>query len=391
METPDYQGGSLVNLMSSILRARGATTAAAGYPPLRDADAALEEALAGARSLVLLVIDGLGYEYLTHTHPRSHITAALRLRLTSVFPTTTATAVTTLLSGLAPQQHGLPGWFSYLREVGSVVAVLPFRARHGGPSLARLGIPPRAILDWPPLFDRLGQSSLLVSPQSIAESDFSVTTGGRAARRPFEDLDGLFAVLQRLVRKRGAPRYIHAYWPELDSLGHRFGVGSSEVAEEFGRLDAALARFMDSIQGSDTLVLLTADHGMIDTRPERLVHLDAHPQLARTLRLPLCGEPRVAYCYVEPDRHEAFEDYVRDEFQGFCSVYASSALLEQGLYGSGAVHPRFAERLGDYTLLMSDHAVIKDRLLGERPFDQIGVHGGLTSAELYVPLAVFPT
>jgi len=390
METPDYQGGSLVNLMSSILRARGGADSVLLYPPLRDPAAAFDEGLANARSLVLLVIDGLGYEYLTHAHTASHTAAALRMRLTSVFPTTTATAVTTLLSGLAPQQHGIPGWFTYLREVGSVVAVLPFRPRHGGPSLARSGVPPRAILDWPPLFDRLAQSAFVVSPSNIAESDFSVTSGGRAARQPFADLNGLFTVLQQLVRKPGPPRYVHAYWPALDSLGHRFGVGSPQVAEHFSALDAAVARFIDSIQGSDTLVLLTADHGMVDTGPDQLVHLDAHPQLARSLRIPLCGEPRIAHCYVEPERREEFEGYVRDELQTFCSVYASRALLDQGFYGAGAVHPRFAERLGDYTLLMKDHAVIKDRLLGEHDFDQIGVHGGLSSAELYVPLAVFP-
>ncbi len=120
-----------------------------------------------------------------------------------------------------------------------------------------------------------------------------------------------------------------------------------------------------------------------------MIRLEEHPRLARTLRLPLCGEPRVAFCYVEPDRQDEFEACVREELHPLCSVYSSRALLEQGFYGLGEVHPRFAERIGDYTLLMNEHAVIKDRLLGERPFDQVGVHGGLSSAELYVPLSVF--
>lgn len=385
METPDYQGASLVNLMASVLRSRGAAEHTGLYEPLRAPIADM----AAARSVVLVVVDGLGYEYLTHVHHGSLIEQALHMRLTSVFPTTTATAVTTLLSGLAPQQHGIPGWFTYLREVGSVVAMLPFRPRIGGPSLAASGVPAEAILDWLPAFDRIGQASFVVSPENIADSTFSRISAGRARRRPFADLEGMFASVAELVRAPGPPRYIHAYWPELDGLAHRFGIGSDAVAEHFRAFDAGLAHFIDAIQGSDTLVLLTADHGLIDTSPEQVIRLEEHPRLARTLRLPLCGEPRAAFCYVEPDRRDDFETYVREALHPFCSVYSSRALLEQGFYGEGSVHPRFAERLGDYTLLMHGHAVIKDRLLGERPFDQVGVHGGLSSAELYVPLSVF--
>jgi hypothetical protein len=111
---PDYGGGSLVNLMSSISTALGGGSP---YPPL----AALPPAsLAGARHLVLLVVDGLGHDFLSGRDGalRRH----LRGPLTSVFPSTTASAIPTFLTGLAPQQHGLTGWNMYFREIGAVVA-----------------------------------------------------------------------------------------------------------------------------------------------------------------------------------------------------------------------------------------------------------------------------
>ena len=64
---------------------------------------------------------------------------------------------------------------------------------------------------------------------------------------------------------------------------------------------------LGDIAGSDTLVIVTADHGIIDTARDRVIDLEDHPQLAETLVLPLCGEPRVAYCYVRPDRRRDFE------------------------------------------------------------------------------------
>lgn len=382
-ELPDYDGASLLNLMSTVLAACGGR---ADHAPLRELS---PERLAGARNLVLLVVDGLGYEYLTHRHRDSLIARHLHARLTSVFPTTTASALTTLLSGLSPQEHGLPGWFTWLREVGSVTAVLPFRARVGSGSLDTAGVPLESVLGWPSLFDRMSRDVELLNPQYIVDSPFSVYSGGRARRTGVTDLAGLFTVLAKRLRRPGPPRYIHAYWPDLDSLAHRFGIGSERVDAHFAAVDSALAKFLDAAQGTDTTLLITADHGLVDTSPEQIVQLARHPELARTLRLPLCGEPRAAYCYLEPGAETDFVDYVRAVLHPHCTVYASRALLDQGWFGRGAVHPRFAERIGDYTLVMKGHGVITDRLLGERPFEQIGVHGGLNSAELYVPLALF--
>ena len=121
---PDYEGGSIVNLMASIEAAFGRR---ASYPELRDL---ASDEIAGARNLCLLVIDGLGWRYLARALGGGALRRHARAAITSTFPTTTATAITTFMTGLAPQQHGLTGWHMYFRELGTVLAVLPFRPRH---------------------------------------------------------------------------------------------------------------------------------------------------------------------------------------------------------------------------------------------------------------------
>jgi len=96
---PDYRGGSIVNLMSSILTVYD--TKPGIYPPLRDIET---KELQSARNLVLLVIDGLGYDYLYRQGAGSTLYRHLQQRITSVAPPTTATAISTFLTGLAPQQ-----------------------------------------------------------------------------------------------------------------------------------------------------------------------------------------------------------------------------------------------------------------------------------------------
>src|SRR5512143_275628 len=378
---PDYRGGSLVNLMSSIATALGGSSA---YPPLTLLP---PEALAGARHLLLLVIDGLGHDYLLGREGalRRH----LRGKLTSVFPSTTASAIPTFLTGLAPQQHGLTGWNMYFREIGAVVAPLPFRVRTGRHALREAGVTPASLFGLTPLFDRLPLPCHVVSPRNIIHSDFNVALSGRAKRHGYETLDELFSVIAALLRS-DAPGYIHAYWPQLDSLAHEHGIGSEPVAAAFALLDAAFGCLIDVANDTGSRVIVTADHGFIDSPPEQTIDLDDHPTLRDTLLLPLCGEPRMAYAYVRAGREAQFEDTMRERLAERVDWFKSADVLQQGWLGPGEAHPGLRDRIGDYVLVPRGRAILRDWLQGEERYTHVGVHGGLSAEEMTVPLVVAP-
>jgi arylsulfatase A-like enzyme len=153
-------------------------------------------------------------------------------------------------------------------------------------------------------------------------------------------------------------------------------------------VDAGFARLLAELAGTDTLVVATADHGFVDTHREKVIELDDHPDLAETLLVPLCGEPRVAYCYVRPSAQRAFEHYVETRLSHCATLARSADLIAQGWFGPGAAHPHLAERIGDYTLVMKDGYAIRDQVPGERRHRQIGVHGGTSEEEMLVPLVV---
>ncbi len=136
---PDYSGGSLVNLVASIVAARGGN---ALHPPLNKLRAA---ELSAARNVVLLIIDGLGDNYLMRRGAGGELARRRRASLTSVFPSTTASAITTSYTGRTPLEHGLTGWFTYFGEAGCVAAALPFRSRGDMLPLARRGVTPEQI------------------------------------------------------------------------------------------------------------------------------------------------------------------------------------------------------------------------------------------------------
>jgi hypothetical protein len=354
------------------------------YPDLAELDPA---EIASHRTVLLMVFDGMGDGFLRRAAPGGEMHSRRLRRLTSVFPSTTAAAITTFLTGEAPQQHGLTGWFMYLRELAGVFSILPARPRCGGATFSRSGIEPKMIFDSPSVFAGIRRRSIVVTPRRIAHSDYNLSHLGPADLRTYDSLDEFFLTVAMALREQDdRPKFIYAYWPELDSLGHETGSGSVESASHLAQLDERFGCFCRRLAGSDTWVALTADHGMLDCEQSRSIELSDHPVLAETLLLPLCGERRAAYCYVKQDRVAEFEAYVRGELGHCVALVPRAQLLSEGFFGRGPEHARLRERVGDYALLMKGDSVIRDWLPGESRYSHIGFHGGLSADEMYVPL-----
>ncbi len=380
---PDYAGGSIVNLMASIAIALDAPDWP--YAPLRLLDPA---ALRARRDVLLLVVDGLGYRYLREMHAGSTLCRHLRGSLTSVFPSTTATAITAMMSGLAPQQHGITGWHVYFEEIDAVGAVLPFRLRPTDEPLARLGLRPETVFTHRSFFDRVPVQTHVIAPTSIVDSDFNTAHSGRARRHAYGSLEQFFRTIALTLRGGGERKLVYAYYPELDSTAHEHGIESRRSAEVLRRFDAGFGRLLSALTHSDVTVLVTADHGFVDAPADERIDVDDHPLLAATLARPLCGERRAAYCYVRPGQARTFEDYVRNELGERALLFDSRALIQAGWFGPGEPHPRLQSRIGDYVLLMQAGGTIKDWMPGERRHALVGVHGGASADEMLVPLVV---
>jgi predicted AlkP superfamily pyrophosphatase or phosphodiesterase len=378
---PDYRGGSIVNLMCSITGAYG--WSCPDYPALQGLAA---DQLAETENLVLLVVDGLGYDYLIRYGSGSVLHQHLQRSITSVAPPTTATAVTTFLTGLAPQQHGLTGWFTWFRELGSVLAVLPFKPRCSNEALGRSGVYAESLFGHIPVFDRIQVNSYSLCPDWLAASDFNRAHLGQAELVAFRDLGDCFARITQIVRTQQRRKYVYAYWPGFDQLAHMEGVSSEQTHQHFVELDAHFARLIDDLSASGTTIIVTADHGFVDIAEQHRIELDAHPLMKDCLSIPLCGEQRLSYAYVRHEKREQFESYIDQYLSHAIELNRSEQLLRRDLFGLGSPHPELQSRIGDYILIMKAGYVMHDPIPGEKPSRMIGFHGGLSQQEMLVPL-----
>ena len=370
---PDYSGGGLLNLMASIVEACGGR---ALHPALKDFS------LGEPRNLVLLIVDGLGDNYLMRRG--GELAARRRRALTSVFPSTTASAITTSYTGCTPLEHGLTGWFTYFGEAACVAASLPFRSRGDMRPLAARGVRPDEIYVRPSIFQQIPIRSIVVTFKDIVDSEYNLHHCRGAERVAYEALDEMVAGVEAAVKSANERKFVYSYWPIYDQTSHRFGCESREAAAEHEKIDAAFAELCRRLAGTDTVLLATADHGFLDVPPEDSLELPS--SLASQLRFPLCGERRIAYCHVH-----APDDFMRkakDWLGARADVVPSEKLLEEGWFGGGTPHPRFAERIGDVALLMRNRYTVKDWVAGESRHLHIGNHGGPSEDEMLIPLVM---
>ena len=395
---PSYDGHGLLNLVSSIATACGAEA----WPsaPLAEVDTS---SWAKARNIVLLLADGVGADFIARTSPDGPLHRHQVATITSVCPTTTASAIPTLMTGLPPAGHGLTGWNVYLDEIDAITAVLPLSVRGGYPG-PDLPIEPNVLYDYPNLYPQLFRQCHIVSPARISGSPFSRTHSFGATLHAYQPqanpwLDALpfcrrrrdfFGTLRRLCHEKGRPQFIYGYWPDFDHAAHEHGVDSPTAVKLFKQFEIDLENFLHEIRGTDTLVLVTADHGFVDSPPDRQIHLADHTGLAALLTRPLSGERRLAYCSLKPGAARDFEDYISTVFPDRMAAWPRAKLLDEGWFGPGTPHPKLAARIGDYALVMKDVWTLVDQIPGERPIRMLGVHGGLSRYEMRIPLSVVP-
>ncbi len=383
MRIPDYQGGSIVNLVSSIRQGCGGEPGL--YPALRDFSCAQ---LSDAKNVVLLVVDGLGYDYLTNQGHGSSLQQQLHCALDAVAPPTTAASITTFLTGVAPQQHGLTGWFTWLREVGGVVTVLPFAMRGNRSDLGANGMTPQQLFNHKPFSDQLNVASYTLMPDWLGESAFNDSLLGKSELILHRGVSDYFDKIAEVVQQDEQAKYLYAYWPQFDTLAHKYGTESKQLAKHFAKLNRGFEKLQQQLAGSQTLLLLTADHGFINTTPESRLSINDYPEIMDCLQIPLCGEPRLAYCYVQNSQQKRFVERVEQQLGHALTIHRGENLIAQGLFGLGQAHPELKHRVGEFVLEMKENYILTQRLPGEADLQMIGQHGGLSDAEMRVPLVV---
>lgn len=329
-----------------------------------------------ATSAIVWVLDGLGAHNLSARAGHARFLSEARTKkdaVRTVFPSTTAAALTSLLTGTMPGRHGIVGYRARVPGTDDVVNQLR--------GWETDGLPP-SFQRAQPLSESLGRPFFAVSREEYQGTGFTAVTLGDAEFHGSDDLDERVRIAADLAaRHPGSLTYLYA--PELDSIGHKRGWESDEWVATLERVDAT-ARSLSSALAPGTGVLVTSDHGMIDVPRHRHVLLADGDPLLDGVHL-IGGEPRMLHLYTEPGAADAVLARWHAAEGARSWVLSRREVVESALMG--AVDPEVAERIGD--VLVAPRAAIAyydDRLADKAPQKMVGQHGSLTDEERIVPL-----
>jgi Type I phosphodiesterase / nucleotide pyrophosphatase len=336
----------------------------------------------------LLLVDGLGWELL-RAHPEhapflvANSTDAQPL--TAGFPSTTSASLGSFGTALPPGQHGLLGYTFGLPGQSRALNSITWRwyGQPPGPDL-RDTVVPEELQPLPTVFERAAAAGVNVS--RLGPAAFSDSGLTRAALRGghFRRIAGLGDLIaEGLAALRAGERsFVWLYHADLDAIGHVYGVATEAWRLQLALVDRVAAALAERLP-PDAVLVVTADHGMVDISQSALLDLEQRPDLAAGVRL-LAGEPRARYVYAvdgaAADVLAAWRAGLGDRMW----VLGRDEAIAAGLFGptvSGVVRAR----LGDVVALAKDAMGVVQRSVDPGIARLIGQHGSVTPAEQLVP------
>jgi len=360
----DYDN-SILSLSSSIIRAYGC---GCRHSTLPTADNLLDK---GYKNVILLLFDGLGTDALeSHLPEDSFLRRHQISRISSVFPPTTTAATTSLISGLSPTEHGWLGWSLYFSELDDNIDLFPNTGSHGKVkecNAANTYLPYKNIMQM-----------ITETGKAKGYSLFNFGANGYKSHRN----------MRRKIKKRCRERnksFIYCYNNQPDTLMHMTGCYSDKTRLEIIKIDNTVKKLCQRLK--DSLVIVTADHGLIDTADSRCI-LD-YPNLVDTLeRLPSI-EPRVLNCFVKNGREEDFIAECKNAFGDDVIIVPKAQAVESKIFGDTESNGILEKRLGDYLIIPTTAMAIHNSYKSAKKF--IGIHAGIDKRESEVPFIAIET
>jgi predicted AlkP superfamily pyrophosphatase or phosphodiesterase len=354
--------------------------------------------------IVLVLIDALSVRrfknWITDLNQPAHdrIENGILIPITSVVPSTTSAALTSIWTGRSPMEHGLLGYELLLKEFGMVanmISLSPAAYAGNSGSLSNAGINPEQILKTGTLGAHLadhGIETYTFLSQEIVESSLSRMHYPGVEKHAFLNITDLWNQVRTLAEQKiKKQRLLWVYYGAIDHDSHTLGPDSGEVRSNFlnfmQRMFDLFIGNLSQVARRETILIIMADHGQIATPQNPHFDLSNHPRFTERLHLLPTGENRLAYLYPRPGQSEAVVEYLDriwpNSFQSLDSTYA----LDAGLFGPGEPHPMARSRLGDRIAIAQHNAYL---WWANKPNPLLGRHGGLSEDEMLVPFFALP-
>lgn len=364
MEVINYKK-SLINLSNSILKYFGVNTF---HETLKEVDKILLEK--EYKNVVLLLCDGMGsFNLKTNLSSNSFLIKNKIEDITTVFPPTTTAATTSALTGKTPSEHNWFGWNVYFKDTNETISLF-INKKKDNFEIPKLSVSKRNYMKYESIIDLINKNT---NNKAYYAYPFY-------QENPCNNLDEVINEITKLCSQQDK-KFIYAYIVNPDKEMHTFGINSKEVKREINLINEKLEDLSKNLK--DTILIVSADHGLIDT--ETIILKYDLPEIYNLLERTTSIEARTCGIKLKKEvSHEQFkklyDKYLKKDF--LCLTYEE--VFKTQLFGMND-NKYLKDTIGDYLLVgIGNKAINYDET--EPIF--IGNHAGLTKRELEIPLII---
>ncbi|HLZ09369.1 MAG TPA: alkaline phosphatase family protein [Chloroflexota bacterium] len=381
---PDPERLNVVDLSRALNRLAGGDA----YP-LSRGSARIVDLVGQSDHLIFILADGLGLNLIEKLPDRSFLARHLVAELRSIFPSTTASVLTTFATGAWPAQHGVTGQWTHLAEIRGAAALLPFAARSGGRLLLHLGVTVEGAFPVPASMSALSRDVLALLPSRIVSSVSSAYFSGQQARIGYESLADVVRFIVARVADATAPTYTYLYSPRIDTECHYLGLGHPDVLAIVNELSRIVEQLANGLKGRARIVV-AADHGMLDAPVSARHGFKPSADIFDALRFGPSGDDRVLYFHLREGADERFRRRITAQYGDRFFVITIAEAEQLRLFGPDPIALNVRDRFGDLVMISSGEDMIEyapGGHVGHR-VDLNSFHSGLSPDEMRVPLIV---
>ena len=381
---PDYEKLNVVNLKSLIHKIFGIS--AKSKIPLSLIDESED-----VENVILLLLDGLGAKRILNHMKSNKIFLELAEKgkinpITATFPSTTATCLTSIFTGLYPSEHGIIGYQMYSKEKGTVFNTLDMKPIQGYNRRTNIAEKfNQKIKPWIPDLDQNGIENTVITKDYIIGSGLSKTIHQNQKMTPYKLPTDMFVQCKRALEQQGR-KFILAYYGGIDTLEHKYGPYSQEVIFEIQSIEYNIKNMLNNIPDKikeKTLLLITADHGVSETT--NTYYIKDYPNIDKNLIIPPVGDSRATFLFAKEQYKKKIRKTFEKKMPGF-KLIESDELVKIGAFGPNKDQELY-ESTGDYTVLSINQNNLQYPYFEEdREKPMKGAHGGMTPEEMIVPL-----
>ena len=398
---PQYQTNCISNIPDTILELFGTKGAPASpLTPRLNLDAK------HYNKVVLLVVDGFGFnQYLNHHKTNPFLNklpkASEVFPLTSVYPSQTTNALTTLNTGITPQQHGLFEYFIYLKETGIINALRFERISTKKSKLTDQGYDPHLMYPGGNIQQKLEAEGIktytYMHESNASAACTKLVFEGSTIISSYKTSDAIVK-LRKNLEQNGGDGYFFVHLETLDTISHEYGPESEEYHAELQAITFLLQKeLVEKVTpqvAKETLLLITADHGEVQVDPQQTTYLSLNSHAIQNAEIDKhrkkimpTGSPRDIFLHVRPQKLGETKEALQKSVGHKAEVMETKEALKKGLFGLGEPSGDFLERTGNLLVIPFGRETMWFEHPSGRRIHLRGQHGGLDPDEMLVPFA----